>query len=75
MRLVDDHVPDLKSLKLLWIECGTKDQYHLHHGARILSRRLADHGVPHEHVEFEDDHRHLNYRYDESLPRLARALT
>lgn len=72
--LVAKHVQDLRSLRLLYVECGTKDEWHLHHGARILARRLADLGVAHEHHEFEDGHRSLNYRYDLSLPRLVRAI-
>lgn len=74
VNLVGRHAEALKSLRLLWIECGTRDEWNLHHGARILSARLRDHGVEHVHEEFEDDHRSLNYRYDVSLPRLAAVL-
>jgi enterochelin esterase family protein len=74
VRLVERHAEDLRSLSLLWIECGTRDEWNLHHGARILARRLTDLGVPHVHEEFDDDHRSLHYRYDVTLPRLARAL-
>jgi enterochelin esterase family protein len=74
VHLVERHADALRSLRLLWIECGTKDEYNLHHGARILSARLRRLGVDHTHREFEDDHRQLNYRYDHSLPRLAVAL-
>ena len=73
--LVERHAAGLKALRLLWIECGTRDEWNLHHGARILSARLRDHGVPHVHEEFDDDHRSLNYRYDVSLPRLAQAVS
>lgn len=68
------HADDLKSLRLLWIECGSKDEWNLHHGGRILSARLKDLGVAHHHEEFEDDHRSLNYRYDVTLPKLAEAI-
>ena len=64
----------LRSLRHLHIECGTRDEYHLHLGARILSARLGDLGVVHQHLEFDDGHRHLGYRYDVSLPALVRAL-
>lgn len=74
VRLVADHRESLGQLGLLYIECGSRDEYHLHHGARILSARLRDEGIPHEHVEFPDTHRSLNYRYDASLPRLVAAL-
>jgi len=74
VEIAADHVAALRSLSHLWIECGTKDEYNLHHGARILSGRLTDLGVEHVHDEFEDDHRSLSYRYDVSLPPLVRAL-
>ena len=74
VRLVEKHAEALRSMRLLWIECGSRDEWHLHHGARILASRLRDFDVPHEHHEFDDNHRSLNYRYDESLPALARAI-
>jgi enterochelin esterase family protein len=73
VHLVASRAADLMRLRLLWIECGTKDEFNLHHGARILSRRLRDLGVPHEHREFDDDHKAVAYRYSNSLPLLARA--
>lgn len=74
VRLVERHAAALKSMRLLWVECGSRDEWNLHHGARILAARLRDAGVPHEHHEFDDNHRSLNYRYDHSLPALARAI-
>lgn len=74
VHLVASHVEALQSLNLLWVECGTQDEWNLHHGARILSSRLAECGVEHVHEEFEDDHRSLHYRFDVSLPRLAAAV-
>ncbi len=68
------HADHLKSMKLLWIECGDHDEWNLHHGARILSGRLSDLGVDHVHEEFDDDHKSLNYRYDVTLPKLAEAV-
>ncbi len=65
----------LRSLRLLHIDCGTRDQYRLHHGARILHRRLEALSVPHEFEEFDDDHSSIDYRLDVSLPRLVAALS
>lgn len=53
---------------------GSRDQFALHYGARILHRRLERLGVPHEHREFDDDHTAVNYRYVVSLRRLCHAL-
>lgn len=75
VHIVGRHADALKQLRLLWIECGTQDEWNLHHGARILSARLRDIGVDHVHEEFDDDHKSLNYRYDVSLPRLAQAVS
>jgi enterochelin esterase family protein len=72
--LLESHADALRSLRLLHLDCGTRDEYHLQHGARRFARRLAALGVPHAYEEFDDGHRHVGYRYDVSLPRLARAL-
>ncbi len=72
--MVDSHADDLKSLKGLWLECGTVDQYNLLYGARRLHRKLEGLGVPHVYEEFEDEHSGLDYRLDRCLPFLAKAL-
>jgi enterochelin esterase family protein len=72
--LVESHAAALRSLRLLYLDCGTKDEFNLQLGARLLSRRMRELGIPHEHEEFDDGHMNVSYRYDVSLPRLARAL-
>lgn len=64
----------LRSLKLLWIDCGTRDEYHLHHGARAFTAALQRAKIAHVYEEFDDGHMNVSYRYDKSLPALARAL-
>jgi enterochelin esterase-like enzyme len=72
--LVSRYRASLKSLRGIYIDCGWKDQYHIHYGSRILSRRLAEAGIRHRYEEFDDDHSDIDYRMDVSLPFLARAL-
>lgn len=74
VHLVERHAAALRSLRHLAFDCGTRDEWHLHHGARMLARRLSALGVPHVHEEFDDDHKQVGYRHEVSLPRLARAL-
>jgi S-formylglutathione hydrolase FrmB len=64
----------LASLRALFIDCGSRDQYGLHYGARALVRRLERHGIRHRYEEFDDDHSGLDYRLDRSLPFLYEAL-
>ena len=42
--------------------------------ARVLSKRLAQHGIAHRYEEFDDTHSSIDYRMDASLPFLVRAL-
>jgi S-formylglutathione hydrolase FrmB len=72
--MLEAHADALRSLRLLYLDCGTRDEFNLQLGARLFTRRLSELGVPHEYEEFDDGHRHVAYRYDASLPRLARAL-
>ncbi len=72
--MVERHAGALRKMQLIYIECGRKDEWNLHYGARILSGRLKALGITHEHQEFDDDHSNIQYRYVESLRRLAVAL-
>ena len=74
IELVSRYRGNLKSLRGIYIDCGWRDQYHIHYGARILSKRLAAAGIPHRYEEFDDDHSDIDYRMDVSLPYLYRAL-
>lgn len=65
---------NLRSLRGLYIECGTKDQYHLVFGARALARRLTELDISHRFEEFDDDHTNVDYRLDVSLPYLYEAV-
>jgi enterochelin esterase family protein len=72
--LVARHREALASLRLLYFDCGTNDEFHLQHGMRQMKRRLSDLGVVHRMEEFDDGHMSVQYRYDVSLPLVAKAL-
>lgn len=73
--MVERHAAALRSLKLLFIDCGTRDEWNLQIGARLFVEALRRRGIRHRHEEFDDGHRDIGYRYDVSLPRLTRALS
>jgi S-formylglutathione hydrolase FrmB len=62
----------LRSLSGLFVDCGSRDSYHLHYGARILHDKLRALRIAHRYQEFDDDHAGIDYRMDESLPWLYR---
>jgi enterochelin esterase family protein len=72
--MLESRAAALRSLRLLRLDCGTRDEFNLLHGSRLFSRRLRELEIPHEYEEFDDGHMNTSYRYDLSLPRLARAL-
>ena len=74
VNLVARYRDNLKSLRGIFIDCGWRDQYQIHYGSRILSKRLAAAGIRHVYEEFDDNHSDIDYRMDVSLPFLYRAL-
>ena len=74
VRLVSKHAVDLKSLKLLYIDAGSKDEFALDVGAKILSKKLKEFGVDHVHEEFDDGHFNISYRYERSLELISKAI-
>ena len=75
VNLVAKHTRALRSLRGIYVDCGWRDQFHIHYGTRILSRRLSELGIRHRYEEFDDDHSDIDYRMDVSLPFLAKALS
>jgi S-formylglutathione hydrolase FrmB len=67
------YAKNLRKLRGVFVDCGMKDEFALHAGARILVKRLRELGVkPLVHEEFDDGHMDISYRYDVSLPWLAK---
>ncbi len=64
----------LRRLKLIYLDCGDRDEFNLQIGARLFSRKLTVFGIPHFYEEFPDGHFNVHYRYDVSLPMLSQAL-
>lgn len=69
------HAGALRELRLVFLDAGTKDEYHLQYGARQLADALREQGVSVEHEEFDDGHMGVGYRYDVSIPLITRALS
>lgn len=74
VELVAAHAAALRSLRLYFLDCGRRDEYHLQYGARVYRQRLRSHGIPHVYEEFDGGHRHTGYRFDVSLRAVSAAL-
>jgi len=76
VRFVPAGIEAFRRLAGVFLDCGTKDEFNIRWGTRMVAETLLQAGVPVEHQEFEDGHSGTGYRYDASLrwivPRLAR---
>lgn len=75
--LIDEkkYQANLQSLKGVFLECGSRDEYHLHIGARIFTKKLNGYGISHRYEEFDDGHMGTNYRYDISLSKISEVIS
>lgn len=75
VRLVEDKIDPLRGLRALYLDCGTRDEYNLFLGARMLHALLESNGIKHTYEEFEGGHHGNSWRFETSLPFLSAAIT
>jgi len=74
IHLVASHKHNFDKLKLFFFDCGSRDQYYIHFGARRLHEICNENNIAHEYQEFDDTHSGIDYRLDVSLPKLYEAI-
>jgi len=74
VQMVARHAAALRKQRLVFVDCGTRDEWSLYVGARMFVAEARRRGVRVVHEEFDDSHMDISYRYDVSLPRLSRAI-
>lgn len=56
VRMVEPYADNLRRLRLRYVDCGKKDQFHLYLGARQLHKKLDEFGIDHIYDEYDSDH-------------------
>jgi hypothetical protein len=74
LNFVDSQLMQLSSLKLLYIDVGSRDQYNIQYGTQAFVRGLEKLAVGHHYEEFDGTHSGMDWRLDISLPMLAKVL-
>ncbi len=74
VRMMDRYRKNLRKLRFIFLDCGRQDEFQLHHGARIFSRKLKEWRISHVHEEFDGGHMNIQYRNDSALRHLSRRL-
>jgi S-formylglutathione hydrolase FrmB len=75
LRMLPRYARALRGMRLVFLDAGVRDEWNLHLGARMFAKRARSLGVKVTHEEFDDGHRDVSYRYDVSLPLVARAIS
>jgi len=74
--LVEPYADNLRRLKFAYVDCGTRDQWHLYLGSRQLHQKLDEFGVTHIHEEYDSDHFLLRWEQKKkSIPMMAKVLS
>jgi len=74
LHMLDEHTGALRSLKLLFIDCGRYDEYNLLYGARLFTQQLRQHNISFTYEEYEGGHRYMKHRYDVSFAAISAAM-
>ncbi|MGH3150542.1 MAG: alpha/beta hydrolase-fold protein [Streptosporangiaceae bacterium] len=74
VRMVSAHAEALRGLRAIWIDAGTRDEYHLDVGAQAFRAALREAGVADDLIHFElfdAGHMGIDYLYPLSLAWLC----
>ena len=77
VRMAPRYAGALRSLRAIWIDAGTRDDFYLDLGAEAFRQALREVGVPDEAVRFElfdATHSGIDYRYPMSLAWLCQRI-
>jgi enterochelin esterase-like enzyme len=75
VRMIEKYRRNMEKLKLIYIDCGTKDEFNLIWGARMLHSKLEKLRIRHFYEEFDGGHTNVGYRYDVSLQKIYSTLS
>ncbi|WP_378730067.1 alpha/beta hydrolase [Nocardia brasiliensis] len=78
VRMVPAHAEAMRSMRAIWIDGGTRDEWYLDIGAEAFHQALLDNGVQQDVINFElfdAKHGGIDYRYPMSLAWLAKNLS
>ncbi|HLN34322.1 MAG TPA: alpha/beta hydrolase-fold protein [Nitrososphaeraceae archaeon] len=75
VKMINEYQNNLRKLKLLYIDCGNKDEFNLHLGARMIHNKLNNLDITHYYEEFDGGHSNTSFRYDNSFPMICSSIT
>lgn len=70
-RIIENHLDNLRSMKLLYFDAGVRDEFGLDIGANVLSAKLRQHNIKHLHEQHDGGHFNTSHRYARSLELIS----
>ena len=74
VRMLPDHLEDLRTMRAISLECGLQDEWNLQAGTAMLHTQLETAGIDHRFELFEGKHGGLTPRYPPLVAWLAERL-
>ncbi|MEX0683687.1 MAG: alpha/beta hydrolase-fold protein [Dehalococcoidia bacterium] len=75
VHMVEPYADNLRKLHYRFVDCGTRDQFHLYLGSRQLHAKLEEHNIDHIYEEYDSDHFLLRRRQElKTIPQMVAAL-
>ncbi len=74
VRMLPDHLDDLRGMRAISLECGLQDEFNLQVGTTMLHTQLEEARIDHRFELFEGAHGGINYRYAPLVAWLAERL-
>ena len=74
VRLVREKLDAMRSMELIYLEAGRRDEYFLDLGIQAIARTLADEGIQHTLELFDGRHGGIKHRYPNAIRLLAETL-
>jgi S-formylglutathione hydrolase FrmB len=74
VRMVPRYADAMRSMRAVWLDAGTRDEFFLDNGTVAVSKELEKLGVGHTLELFDGGHMSIGYRYPTALAFLVRAL-
>ena len=73
--MVEPYADNLRKLRYRFVDCGTRDQFHLYTGSRQLHEELNKHNIDHIYEEYASDPFLLRRQQElKTIPQMVAAL-
>lgn len=73
--MIDNFKNNLKSIDLLFFDCGKDDEFNLFIGTKVFSEKCKRFGIQHEYVQYDGGHFNTSFRYATSLSKIYKSIS